>query len=281
MRNWLMAARPKTLAVSLCPILLATGLAAKQGAFSWRIFSLTLLASILIQIGTNFANEYYDGKNGTDAHRAERGTLPSDQVKGAFILTFVAALGIGLYLSTIGGWPILAIGLVSLLAGYLYTGGPYPLAYHGLGDITVLVFFGPVAVMGTIYLYTLSWSPLAGIIGLVTGLFGVAILVVNNVRDIETDRAAGKYTLAVKIGRVASCWQFVLCNFIAAAIPVWYALTYQGSWVCYLVPIGLFSMIRVTLVLFTQGGDVLNVVMLQNVSFMLSSSIVFAIGLYL
>jgi 1,4-dihydroxy-2-naphthoate octaprenyltransferase len=216
--SWLTAARPATLSAALAPVLVGTAAAAgADGKFRVPVFVATLAAALLIQIGTNLANDLSDFVRGADAadrlgptRVTQRGLISPGQVRLATYVSFGAAAGIGLYLVTVGGWPILAIGLASIVAGLAYTGGPWPLGYHALGDLFVFLFFGLAAVMGTYYLQTDEVTGLALVASLPVAFTVTAILVVNNLRDIETDRRAGKMTLAVRLGARATRWQYAL-----------------------------------------------------------------------
>ncbi|MSR88760.1 MAG: 1,4-dihydroxy-2-naphthoate polyprenyltransferase [Candidatus Margulisbacteria bacterium] len=207
LNSWFLAVRPKTLAASICPVVIGSVLAYKEGYFAWIWLALSVSAALLVQIGTNLANDYYDFKKGADTAArigpirvTQSGLIAPHRVKFAFILCFVLAFLMALYLAYRGGWPIIVIGVLSILFGYLYTGGPYPLAYSGLGDITAFVFFGPVAVAGTYYVHVLSWSFESVLIGMAPGLFSMGILAVNNLRDVIGDAIANKRTLAVRFG---------------------------------------------------------------------------------
>jgi 1,4-dihydroxy-2-naphthoate octaprenyltransferase len=215
---WLMAARPKTLAAAAAPVMLGCALAIGDGAVALVPSLAALLAALLIQIGTNFANDYYDFVKGTDTparvgptRATQAGLVAPASMKRATVLVFALALLIGSYLVWRAGWPIVVIGLLSIAFGYLYTAGPYPLGYNGLGDLFVLIFFGPVAVAGTYYVNTLEWSGASVVAGLMPGLFSVGILTINNLRDIEDDRMAGKRTLAVRFGRSFARTEYLLC----------------------------------------------------------------------
>jgi 1,4-dihydroxy-2-naphthoate octaprenyltransferase len=198
------------------PVLVGTAAVARL-QFRPLPFVAALLAAVLIQIGTNFANDYFDFRKGADT--AERlgpvrvtqsGLISPARVRAAMLLVFGLAALVGLYLVFVGGWPILLIGLLSIAAGVLYTGGPYPLAYHGLGDVFVLIFFGLVAVCGTAYLHTATVPGVAAFAALPVALIVTAIIVVNNLRDIETDRLARKHTLAVLLGRDATRIEYLV-----------------------------------------------------------------------
>jgi 1,4-dihydroxy-2-naphthoate polyprenyltransferase len=206
-RVWLMAARPATLPASIAPVLVGTAAGVHDGAFLLLPFVSALIAAVLIQIGANLANDLFDFEKGADTSQrlgpprvTQQGLASPRQVRLAMTLSFGAATLIGLYLTAIGSWPILVIGVLCIAAGIAYTGGPWPLGYHGLGDLFVFLFFGLVAVIGSTYLQTGAFSPTAFAAALPVGCTVTAILVVNNLRDIETDRRAGKRTLAVRLG---------------------------------------------------------------------------------
>ncbi|WP_114377038.1 1,4-dihydroxy-2-naphthoate polyprenyltransferase [Elioraea thermophila] len=228
---WLYAARVRTLPASVAPVVMGIALAAADGTAHAASALAALLGALLIQIGTNFANDYSDFTNGVD-HRAAGGrrrVLPEGlvtprQMLAATVLSFGLAVLVGVFLVARGGWPIVLIGLASILAGVLYTGGPAPYGYRGLGELFVLIFFGPVAVAGTYYVQALSldWRPIVA--GLGPGFISVAILAVNNLRDIENDRARGKRTLAVMLGRGFARAEIVTAIVLAAALPVVFVL---------------------------------------------------------
>ncbi len=227
LQAWIMAARPKTLPAALAPVVAGTGLAAHDDVARALPAAAALVGALLIQIATNLANDYYDFVRGGDTEErvgpvrvTQAGILPPEKVTGATVLVLVAALLVGVYLVWVGGWPIVGIGLTSLACAVLYTGGPYPLAYHGLGDLFVFVFFGLVAVSGTYYVQGLSWPADALVVGAALGALSTAVLVVNNLRDIETDARAGKRTLAVRLGRRGTRVEYVLMLAVAAVAPI-------------------------------------------------------------
>lgn len=222
-----MAARPKTLTASVAPVVAGTGLAAHHDAFAWLPALAALVGAILIQIGTNLANDYYDFVRGGDTDDrvgpvrvTQAGILPPETVRKGMMAVLAAAMVVGVYLVWVAGWPVVWIGLASVACAVLYTGGPFPLAYNALGDVFVFVFFGLVAVGGTYYVQALDWPVDALLAGVALGALNTAILVVNNLRDIETDRAVGKHTLAVRLGATGTKAEYVALLVAAAAVPV-------------------------------------------------------------
>lgn len=214
-RAWWLAARPRTLPVSAAPVVVGTALALADGRARALPAAAALLGALLLQVGANFANDLFDFEKGADTDErlgppraVQLGLLSPTQMRAGTITAFAAAFAVGIYLVAVAGWPVIVIGLLSIAAGIAYTGGPYPLGYHGLGDVTVFLFFGVVAVCGTYYVQALELATSAVAASLPVGALATAILVVNNVRDIETDAAAGKRTLAVVMGRRASRIQY-------------------------------------------------------------------------
>lgn len=237
-RVWLLAARPATLPAAAVPVVVGTAVAvAERGLFRPMPFLATLLAALLIQVGTNFANDYSDFHRGADGEGrlgplrvTQSGLLAPEAVRTGIAVAFALAVIAGLYLAWIGGWPIVVIGLLSLLCGLAYTGGPWPLGYHGLGDLFVFVFFGLVAVTGSAYVQTGSWSALAVAASIPVGLLTTNLLVANNLRDLPTDRLAGKETLAVRLGERRTRLQYVLLAAGAYAVPVALAVRLARPW---------------------------------------------------
>ena len=231
---WVGAARPRTLPAAVAPVLAASALAWRDGEFVAPAALAALGFALLIQIGTNFANDYYDFIKGADT--AERvgprravaaGLVTPAVMKRAMARVFIAAFLCGLPLLAYGGWPLLAIGVASILCGVAYTGGPYPLGYNGLGDVFVFVFFGLVAVGATYFVQAGAITADAWIIGAGIGALAANILVVNNYRDVETDVKAGKRTLVVRFGRGFARAQFVASHALAVAALV---MVGAGDW---------------------------------------------------
>src|SRR5438552_2959948 len=208
MNPWLLAARPKTLAAAVVPVLVGTSLAVNAHTpLHWQLFLCALGGALFIQIGTNLVNDALDFKRGADTHErlgpmrvTQAGLLSADAVLiGAYASFGLAAL-CGIPLIIRGGWPIVVIGVVSIVAAYAYTGGPYPLAYHGLGEVFVMIFFGLTAVGGSFYVQRLTVDLIVLIAGFACGALAAILLAINNLRDIDNDRASNKRTLAAVFG---------------------------------------------------------------------------------
>lgn len=224
---WLAALRVPTLVAAIVPVAVGTALAYRDYRLRAGPAIAALIGALAIQIGTNFANDLYDFRKGADS--GERlgpprvlplGWLEPEEVRRAMIASFAAAMACGLYLVWRAGWPVVAIGLVSIAAGIGYTKGRWALAYRGLGDAAVFLFFGVVAVVGTYFVQARAVSPAAWLVAIPVGALCTAILVVNNVRDLDTDRAAGKRTLAVRLGRAGTRLEFAILLAVAFALPL-------------------------------------------------------------
>jgi len=206
--RWVLACRPKTLTAAVAPVLVGTGLAGLEGhGPKWSLTGFALLSATAIQIATNLFNDAIDFRKGADTRErlgplrvTQSGLIPPGRVMAGGLVASLVAVGFGVPLVVAGGWPIVVIGLVALVFAYGYTGGPFPLSYLGLGDLFVIVFFGLVAVGGMYYLHTGAWDGSAGMAGLQIGFLAAAILAVNNLRDVKTDRKTGKKTLPVRFG---------------------------------------------------------------------------------
>ena len=228
-RIWVMAARLRTLPAAVAPVLVGTSLALGDGTFHPLAFVAALLGAIFIQVGTNLSNDYSDARRGADTEDrlgpvrvTAGGLVPPGQVLVATYVTFGLAVCCGIYLIVVAGWGLLAVGAASILAGVAYTGGPRPYGYEGLGELFVFLFFGIVAVTGSYYVQVQSLPWQAFVCSVPVGLLASAILVVNNVRDVDTDRRAGKRTLAVRLGRERTRRLYlgmVLAAFVTAPLP--------------------------------------------------------------
>ena len=286
--TWLQATRPRTLAAAVVPVLMGTALAAREGGLHLPSAVAALVGALLLQVGANFANDFYDFKNGADnadrlgpARAVATGLISPAAMRVAFALVFALALVVGGLLVWRGGAPIVVIGLCSILFGVLYTGGPFPLGYLGLGEVLVLVFFGPVAVAGTVYVQTLSWSWAAVLAGLAPGLLASAILVVNNLRDIPTDRVAGKNTLAVRFGATFARVEYLLFVLVACAVPLaLYALGYAGAPVL-LATLALLPGLALTRRVWREEGTRLNPRLGQTGALLVVFGALFTVGVLL
>ncbi len=229
---WLLAIRPKTLPAAVGPVAVGSAVAFSHGKFAFVPAFCCLLGATLLQIGVNLANDYFDFKNSIDSEErlgpvrvTQSGLISPAAVKGGMIFSLLLAFFLFLYLATVGGVTIVIIGIVSVLAALAYSGGPYPLASHGLGELFVFIFFGLVAVCGTSFIQSGELSLLAFVAAVPPGLLITAIMVVNNLRDIDTDRKAGKNTLAVILGRSRTIIEFKLLLLLSYLVPPLMVLT--------------------------------------------------------
>jgi 1,4-dihydroxy-2-naphthoate octaprenyltransferase len=234
---WLEAARPKTLWAAVAPVTMAAAMAWQAGVFHGPTFAVILAAALLIQIGTNLANDYFDFRKGTDTAKrigptriTQAGLASPGAVRAAFIAAFGLAVLLGVTLLLRGGWPIAVIGLTSVLLGILYTGGPWPLAYIGAGDVFAFLYFGPIASAGTWYLMARTWTWESVIAGAAAGCFSAALLTVNNYRDIVSDARGKKRTLAVRFGPGFARAEFFAMLAGAVAVPILLAAFFGATW---------------------------------------------------
>lgn len=288
-KAWIMATRPKTLPAAVAPVIVGAALATADHQFAAGPVAAALLAALLLQIGVNLANDYFDSAKGIDTQErqgpirvTQSGLIPPGRVKAAMLMVFLTAIIAGVYLAGIGGWPIVIIGLTCVLAALAYSAGPFPLASHGLGDIFAFIFFGWVAVCGTYYLQAHRVSPLALLAGTQVGLLITGILVINNLRDIETDRRSGKITLAVRIGLQGSKLEYVLLTSVAyVPLPLIWLAGWQSLWI--LLPLLSLPM-AVSLqrkVWTSTPGPKLNQLLAATAGLSLLFSILLAVGLIL
>lgn len=282
-----MATRPKTLWAGVAPVVIGAAMAAGDYALHWPSTLCALAGAVLIQIGANFANDYFDHVKGTDTagrigptRVTQSGLVSLRAMRWATIAVFAAALLPGAYILLRGGWPFLVIGLASIVCAVLYTAGPYPLGYVGLGDLFVLVFFGPVAVGGTYYINALTTGPHVWVASFAPGLLSVALLTVNNLRDIDEDARGGKRTLAVRFGRRFAQVEYAACLFIAGVLIPLYFYAVRGSHLFALVPllVFLFSQRALFAVFTSRDGAVLNDALARTGKVLLLFSVVFALG---
>jgi 1,4-dihydroxy-2-naphthoate polyprenyltransferase len=263
MRMWLMAARLRTLPAAVAPVLVGTSIAVTRDVFRPGAFIAALLGAILIQVGTNLSNDYSDARRGADTEErlgpmrvTAGGLVPPRTVLLWTYLTFGAAALCGVYLVVVAGWELLVLGVLSILAGVLYTGGPRPYGYEGLGEVFVFLFFGIVAVAGSAFAQLESWPWESFALAVPVGLLVTAILVVNNIRDMDTDRRAGKRTLAVRLGRERARFEYaalMALGFLVllpiAAIEIadsdsWSALWWLLPWLTVPLAVKLVGVVR-------------------------------------
>lgn len=287
MKNWILASRLKTLPAAISPVLVGVSLAIHDGEFKPFIAFMTLLAAVLIQIGANFANDVYDFLKGSDredrlgpTRATQSGLIPPENMKKGMCLVFAMAICVGFYLASIGGWPIVWIGLASIASAIAYTGGPYPLGYHGWGDVFVFIFFGIIAVPGTYYLQSGIVSYDSILLGIPLGALSTAILIVNNLRDADTDIKSDKRTLAVRLGKPFVKIEYIVMMVIAFATPI-YILQFWDEFSLYIILFLLPISIQHIQSLYTKTGEALNEVLVDTAKFLFHFSLLLSIGLIL
>ncbi|NCP88248.1 MAG: 1,4-dihydroxy-2-naphthoate polyprenyltransferase [Anaerolineae bacterium CG_4_9_14_3_um_filter_57_17] len=288
LNTWLDAARPRTLPAAAAPVLIATALAWRDGVFYFPAALACLLISLLMQIGANLSNDLFDHERGADTPNrlgptrvTASGLISPQQMRLATTLVFGLAAVLGLYLFFLRGWVVLALGIAIVLAALAYTGGPFPYGYYGLGDVFVFLSFGLAAVCGTYFVQAGTLTLGAIYAAIPPGTLIINILVVNNTRDIETDRAAKKRTLAVWLGREAMQTEYLLCLLIAYLVPL-------GMWALRLTSAGvlltLFSAplaIAVYREFSSAEGRAFNLTLARSAQLALIFSLLFAAGLML
>lgn len=286
LKIWLLAIRPKTLPAAAAPVIVGSAVALLENRFLIVPALAALAGALLLQIGANLANDVFDYHRGADDESrlgptrvTQAGLLTSAQVLLGMWVVFGLAIIIGIYLFLIAGWPVLLIGIFSILAALAYTGGPFPLGYYGLGDLAVFVFFGPVAVCGTYYIQAGAVSLAAIWASIPMGLLTVAILVVNNLRDIESDRLAGKMTLAVRLGARGTRWEYILCLLGAYLVPFLLGLVGISSFWVLLSWLSVPFAIRMIRMIFCQEGRVLNKALAGTGQLELLYGVLFSLGL--
>lgn len=286
LRAWVLAMRPATLTAAFTPVAVGTACAAHEGVFRPGPAGAALLGALLLQIGSNFANDVFDYEKGADTaerlgptRAVQAGLLTPQAMRRGMIVVFALATLVGVYLVSVAGWPIVAVGIASILAAIAYTGGPYPLGYHGLGDLFVLVFFGFVAVCGTVFVQGQSLPPLAWAAAVPVGALATNILVVNNLRDRETDVLAGKRTLAVRWGRRGALLEYGVLATVAYLTPVvlwlsgWVGPTVLLPWVTAPLAVGLMRRVS------ADTGRALNASLVRTARLVFLFGTLFALGI--
>lgn len=283
---WILASRPRTLFAAAAPVVVGSAIAIRDGGFALQPALAALFGALLLQVGSNLANDVFDFQRGADApdrvgplRVTQAGLLTPVQVMRGMWIVFAVSLILGLYLAARGGWPVIAIGVSAIAAAILYTGGPLPYGYKGLGEIFVFLFFGLVAVSGTYYVQTSTLTWLAIAASIPVGLLTSAILSVNNLRDMGPDRAAGKITLAVRLGmRGARIEYLLLLGLAFAAPPALAAAGLASVWVMLTWLSGPLAERQARIVV-TQTGAALNAALAGTALLTFVFSLLFAAGL--
>jgi 1,4-dihydroxy-2-naphthoate octaprenyltransferase len=286
--SWVLAARPKTLSAASVPVLVGSACAYALESFRWGPALASLGGALLLQIGANFANDVYDYEKGADTaerlgptRAVQAGLITPEAMKRGMYAVFALSLLLGAYLTAVAGPVILAIGVASILSAIAYTGGPYPLGYNGLGDVFVFVFFGLVAVCGSVFVQAGHVPPLALWCSVPVGALATAILVVNNLRDVEQDAKVGKRTLAVRWGARAVIAEYGLLLALAYAVPLFLATSSaHGRFV--LLPLLTLPLARkLMLAVRTETGRALNPRLAGTAKLLLLFGLLFALGIVL
>jgi 1,4-dihydroxy-2-naphthoate polyprenyltransferase len=287
-RAWILAARPATLSAAVVPVAVGTACAAAVAGVRPGPALAALLGAVFIQIGTNFANDVFDYEQGADTaerlgptRATQAGLLTPRAMRAGMIAAFGLATLAGLYLVWTAGWPVVAIGVASVLSGIAYTGGPYPLGYHGLGDLFVMIFFGFVAVCGTAFVQLGDVPALAWWASVPIGSLATAILVVNNVRDRVTDARAGKRTLAVRLGRHGGVAEYVLLLLVSYATPVALLALGMARWPVLLPMLTLpLALAQARVLVAGVEGPALNLCLARTAQTLLAFGLLLAAGLW-
>jgi len=285
---WILAARPKTLPAAFAPVLVGTAVAWVAGGFRAGPATAAALGALLLQIGSNLANDVFDFERGADREGrtgplrvTQAGLLTPSQVRAGMAIVFGLALLVGIYLTIEAGWPVIVIGLAAIAAAIAYTGGPFPLGYNGLGELFVMIFFGFAAVCGTAFVQATYVPAAAWPAGFAAGCLATAILVVNNVRDIDQDRESGKRTLPVRFGRPWGVAEFVVLVALAYLVPLLLVLTDRATISLLLVLLSVPLALPLVRSLRHERGDLLNRTLAGTARLFLVWSILYSAGLML
>ncbi|MBK7104365.1 MAG: 1,4-dihydroxy-2-naphthoate polyprenyltransferase [Ignavibacteriae bacterium] len=286
--TWILASRPKTLPAAVVPVLIGTSIVSFETKVNFLASAVALICAVLIQIGTNFVNDLYDYLSGADNETRKgplrvlaSGLITVSEMKFAIILVFSVTFFLGLYLVYISTWITLLIGLLSIFAGIAYTAGPYPLAYNGLGDVFVFLFFGVVGTVGTYYVQVVEVSTLAIWASIPVGALITNILVVNNYRDIDEDKEVGKNTLAVKMGRRFTQYQYLVFMILSYLILFVVYFTYNQRLFVFLPLLTLPLSIKLIRMIFSYTGKELNKTLELTAKLSAFYGFLFAIGILL
>ena len=283
---WRLAIRPRTLPAAAAGVVMGAAMSWRDGVFRHDAALVCLLTALLLQIGSNLANDVFDFERGTDT--AERlgptrvtqaGILSPGQVKIGMAVVFGLAALLGLYLAWLGGWVIIVLGIAAIISAIAYTGGPFPIGYYGLGDVFVFIFFGLASVAGTYYIQAGLVTSAVWWMTIPPGMIITAILVVNNLRDLENDRKAGKHTMAVRLGERDTKIQYIVCMVIAYLILLPVAWVGLIPWTTLLAWLSFPFAIQATKVVMTQKGRPLNMALAKTGQTALVFSLLFWVGL--
>ncbi len=287
-KSWILASRPKTLPAAIVPVIVGSSLAYSEAKFILLNSLIALFCSLLIQIGTNFVNDLYDFLKGSDKKDRKgpqrvlaNGLISVNEMKIGSIFTFLLAIVAGLYLVYVGGIIILIIGVVSIIVGIAYTAGPFPLAYNGLGDLFVFIFFGIVATAGTYYVNTFEFSLLSFLVSIPVGALITNILLVNNYRDINEDKAANKKTTAVIFGKAFTRRLYIFLTVLSYIIPVTFFMYFDYSYLIFLPFLSIPLAAYLIIMLYTLNGEALNKILELTAKFSGLYGVLFSIGLIL
>ena len=287
-KSWVLASRPKTLPAAIVPVIVGSSLAYSEDKFILLNSLIALFCSLLIQIGTNFVNDLYDFLKGSDKKDRKgpqrvlaNGLISVNEMKTGSIITFLLAFIAGLYLVYVGGIVILIIGIASIIAGVAYTAGPFPLAYNGLGDLFVFIFFGIVATMGTYYVNTFEFSILSFLVSIPVGALITNILLINNYRDINDDKAANKKTTTVIFGKIFTRRQYIFLIVLSYIIPVTFFVYFNYSYLIFLPLLSIPLSAYLIKMLYTIDGEALNKTLELTAKLSGLYGILFSIGLIL
>jgi len=285
---WLLASRPKTLFAAFVPVVVGASLAYADGKISLYLSTMALICSILIQIGTNFSNDLQDFLKGADNKNRigplrvlNSGLVSEATMKNAIKIVFGFAFILGLIIVFNSGILILIIGILSILAGLAYTSGPYPIAYNGLGDFASFIFFGVVGTIGTYYLNTGEISALSFIASIPVGALVTNILVVNNYRDIEQDKVSGKNTLAVKLGKTFTRFEYIILLTASFLVPLLIYMNYSYSLWIFLPYLTMPLAYKLIIMMFKYAGKDLNKTLELTAKFSALFGLLFALGFIL
>ena len=288
LHNWWLAIRPRTLPAAMAGVITGSALALQAGKFNLLPALAALGVALFLQIGSNLANDVFDFERGADAgprlgplRVTQSGLLSPQQVKRGMIVVFVLAALCGVYLAFVAGWIVIPLGAAAILSAVAYTAGPFPLGYHGLGELFVFLFFGVAAVAGTYFVQVKSIPAIVWLMAIPIGSIIVGILIVNNLRDLETDRIAGKNTLAVRFGPRFAKTEYLTCLILAySCIPV-FCLLNLLSWTALLTWVSIPFALQTSGIVFTQAGKPLNKALAKTGQLALIFSILFIIPIIL